>query len=182
MLEAPITKKDTHEFKFPCGSVGISGMQGWRIEMEDAHLAVSMPSLPDHVYLCVFDGHGGAGASAYAAKNIVSVIEGTETWKKYVASSKKDPVMVGEALEEAFIALDVNLRAFQQTAENNGDTSGTTVNTCMVTPNHYICANAGDSRCVLGSSNKTIAMSVDHKPTDPIERTRIEKAGGTVQM
>jgi len=182
MLDAPVTKKDTHEVKFLCGSVGVSGMQGWRPEMEDAHLAVTMPSLPDHVYLCVFDGHGGAGSSAYAAKHIVSVIEGTETWKKYAASSNKDPVMLGEALEEAFIAIDVNLRAFQKTPENGGDSSGTTVNTCMVTPKYFVCANAGDSRCVLGSNGKTIEMSVDHKPTDTIERARIERAGGTVQM
>ena len=41
-------------------------------------------------------------------------------------------------------------------------------------------ANAGDSRCVLSRAGKAIDMSVDHKPEDDIEQTRIKKAGGKV--
>jgi hypothetical protein len=37
--------------------VGVTGMQGWRTEMEDAHIAADMPSLPSHTYLAVFDGY-----------------------------------------------------------------------------------------------------------------------------
>ncbi len=38
-------------------------------------------------------------------------------------------------------------------------------------------ANSGDSRSVLMSNNTAIEMSIDHKPDDIIERTRVEKAG-----
>ena len=31
-------------------------MQGWRLEMEDAHIATDMPSQPDHTFVAVFDG------------------------------------------------------------------------------------------------------------------------------
>ena len=41
-------------------------------------------------------------------------------------------------------------------------------------------ANAGDSRCVVSREGKAVDMSVDHKPEDDLERTRIEKAGGRV--
>mmetsp|Transcript_26125 Transcript_26125/g.60918 ORF Transcript_26125/g.60918 Transcript_26125/m.60918 type:complete len:469 (-) Transcript_26125:108-1514(-) len=41
-------------------------------------------------------------------------------------------------------------------------------------------ANAGDSRCLVGSNARAIDMSVDHKPTMLSERDRIQKAGGFV--
>jgi hypothetical protein len=43
-------------------------------------------------------------------------------------------------------------------------------------------ANLGDSRALLSedSSNRLYALTRDHKPSDPIERDRIENAGGSV--
>jgi serine/threonine protein phosphatase PrpC len=41
-------------------------------------------------------------------------------------------------------------------------------------------ANAGDSRCVLARGGKALALSLDHKPDNDIEKTRIEKAGSTI--
>jgi len=43
-----------------------------------------------------------------------------------------------------------------------------------------ICANAGDSRCVLARGTQAVNMSRDHKPTLKCERLRIKKAGGFV--
>ena len=40
-----------------------------------------------------------------------------------------------------------------------------------------ICANAGDSRCVVGEVGKAISLSKDHSPLDNKERVRINKAG-----
>ena len=36
---------------------GLCGMQGWRPEMEDEHIAQDMPTRRDHIFLCVFDGY-----------------------------------------------------------------------------------------------------------------------------
>ena len=55
-LEAPKREKKTHEENMNGYQIGVSGMQGWRLEMEDAHLAKAMPSKPDHTFLAVFDG------------------------------------------------------------------------------------------------------------------------------
>ena len=41
-------------------------------------------------------------------------------------------------------------------------------------------ANAGDSRCLLARENTAVDLSVDHKPEDQVEITRIGKAGGFV--
>ena len=42
--------------------------------------------------------------------------------------------------------------------------------------------NLGDSRGLysLESGNKFLQITRDHKPNDPIERERIEKAGGSI--
>ena len=59
-------------------------------------------------------------------------------------------------------------------------TRGTTANVLMIADNKLICANAGDSRCVVGANKRAVALSEDHKPTGPIEKARIEAAGHTV--
>ncbi len=51
----------------------------------------------------------------------------------------------------------------------------------IITATEIICANSGDSRCVLGRDGKAIDMSEDHKPDNTGERARIEKAGGFVE-
>ena len=55
---------------------------------------------------------------------------------------------------------------------------------CLITKDHIFCANAGDSRAVLGRSagaNTVLPLSVDHKPEDVEEKKRIEAAGGFVE-
>ena len=58
--------------------------------------------------------------------------------------------------------------------------AGCTANVVLVTPEWIYCANAGDSRAVAYQDNKTVELSKDHKPEDPIEIERITKAGGSV--
>lgn len=70
--------------------IGASGMQGWRLEMEDAHIIVDMPSRKDHLFLAVFDGHAGAGAARYAAEHFVKKIEATSEWRAYLDGSCTD--------------------------------------------------------------------------------------------
>lgn len=146
--------------------------------MEDSHIAVDMPSQPDHLFVAVFDGHGGAGAAKYAATNLVATIEKTDQWKAYVDGGAADVEYLGNALREAFLNVDKDMREFQNSVSN--DTSGCTAVTAMITPQYIICANAGDSRCVMGTSRMAKALSEDHKPSDENERKRIEAAGGVV--
>lgn len=51
----------------------------------------------------------------------------------------------------------------------------------LISDTEIICANSGDSRCVLSNSGKAIEMSIDHKPDLSTEKSRIEKAGGFVE-
>jgi serine/threonine protein phosphatase PrpC len=60
--------------------------------------------------------------------------------------------------------------------------SGTTATVCLLVDGckELVCANAGDSRCVLCRAGSAIDLSRDHKPEDDDELARITKAGGHV--
>jgi serine/threonine protein phosphatase PrpC len=59
--------------------------------------------------------------------------------------------------------------------------AGCTANVVMITKTEIICANAGDSRAVMGKKGKVKDLSVDHKPDTPSEKRRIERANGYVE-
>jgi protein phosphatase 1G len=50
----------------------------------------------------------------------------------------------------------------------------------LIYKNTLYVANSGDSRSVLCRKEAPFDMSVDHKPDNIEEKTRIEKAGGFV--
>lgn len=181
-LDKAKEEKDTEQIKTTEGiDIAATGMQGWRLEMEDAHIMTDMPSKKSHTLCSIFDGHGGSGAAIYAAAKMIQLIEDTTEWKEYAADQDSDnPDIIGLAMTKAYFEMDRLLRIHQDT-DPDSDKSGCTAVSCMITPKYVICVNAGDSRAVIGSDGTTIALSEDHKPTDDIERTRIEAAGGQVQ-
>lgn len=61
-----------------------------------------------------------------------------------------------------------------------GFDSGCTACIALLHKSTLLCANVGDSRCVVSRAGKAIEMSLDHKPEDQIETDRITKAGGKV--
>lgn len=190
-LNSPITEKKSNRIEVNGLDIGMSGMQGWRFEMEDDEIAVGIDDT-NHTFVGVFDGHGGAGAAHYAAEHIVEFLKLTEEWGDYLQSLRDDDQggnieLLKQALVKTFEQIDIHLRQKQEDEREGADnqrvdTSGCTSVTAVITPKYIICANAGDSRCILGSNSEVIAMSEDHKPTDRSERERIETAGGTVQF
>jgi len=50
----------------------------------------------------------------------------------------------------------------------------------LIYKNNLYLANAGDSRSVLSNKEGPYEMSNDHKPDNPEEKARIQKAGGSV--
>ena len=117
LLGAPVTEKETHVGVVIPGEIeyGLSSMQGWRVHMEDAHIAepslyaiepilsssssdATQPNnriipLPGHSLFAVFDGHGGAFAARYSGRNACRVLSKEPKFVQYAKC-------VGERLEK----------------------------------------------------------------------------------
>jgi serine/threonine protein phosphatase PrpC len=105
LLGAPVTDKETHIGQVGDGSIeyGLSSMQGWRVHMEDAHIAEikvyaqdSEPNgkkidLPGHSIYAVFDGHGGTFAAFYSGRNFCRVLSIQPTFIAYAKFTTERP-------------------------------------------------------------------------------------------
>ncbi|KAL3874989.1 hypothetical protein ACJMK2_037934 [Sinanodonta woodiana] len=167
---------------------GLSSMQGWRVEMEDAHCAViGLPyGLREWSFFAVFDGHAGARVSAICAEQLMEHIiinedfrgkpdlkEGTEI------QPSLDDVLKG--IKTGFLNLDEKMRNMPEVASGE-DKSGSTAVCAIVSPSHIFFANCGDSRAVLSRGGKCVFSTTDHKPVNPTEKERIQRAGGSVMI
>ena len=59
--------------------------------------------------------------------------------------------------------------------------AGCTSTVVLITRKEVYCANAGDSRTVLAQRGTAKDLSIDHKPDDPEELSRIENSGNYVE-
>lgn len=115
----------------------------------------------------MYDGHGGARCSSYAAQNLHELI------MKH--NYNEHPQL---ALQEGFKDLDHH---WLEMANLNGWDDGTTAITVLIVNKILYVANVGDSRAVLCSAQgRAVDMSVDHKPAREDEKARIEKLGGRI--
>ena len=129
----------------------------------------------------------------WVRENFVRILKDTGSFKKrdYAA-----------ALTETFLSLDVEMESketnqqLKEIGKQKGSKKkkdlmdpeheeiskfvGCTSVVALVTKTEIYVANAGDSRAVLASGGKAIALSEDHKPELEKERARIEAAGGFV--
>lgn len=82
------------------------------------------------------------------------------------------------ALKDGFLSTD---RSLLHDPSFKTDPSGCTATTAIFAKNQIYCANAGDSRTVLGVKGIAKPLSFDHKPQNEGERARICAAGGFVE-
>eukprot|EP00118_Oscarella_pearsei_P029180 m.3858 g.3858 ORF g.3858 m.3858 type:complete len:378 (+) comp9879_c0_seq1:64-1197(+) len=153
----------------------LAAMQGWRVEMEDAHSAITKVEGHDKwSFFAVFDGHAGPKCALYSSKNLIQhILKKVEQEK-----AESDVETLKEAISDGFLALDEEIRT-----NSSEDTSGTTAVGVLITDTHIIFANCGDSRGILSSRADNVRFAtVDHKPFVQTEKERIEKAGGNVVL
>lgn len=179
-LSSPDTRKHSVDGHGNGVAYGASSMQGWRLNMEDAHISEAIFT-PNSSLFAVFDGHGGCEVAKYCAKYF-----GDELKKNKKFSTESN---IEEALKETFLKMDEMLvtpegMAEVKTLKNDNDGSdsfaGCTANVILILKGVVWCANSGDSRTILWSNKKVIALSEDHKPDNEIEKARISKAGGFI--
>ena len=76
---------------------GLSSMQGWRIEMEDAHSAViGIPDQKENVsWFAVFDGHAGSRVSAHCSHHLLDCIRYPTSASASASTSTSTLVVAG---------------------------------------------------------------------------------------
>ncbi|KRZ53825.1 putative protein phosphatase 2C T23F11.1, partial [Trichinella nativa] len=174
-MGASLSEPDTKLTTASCGNsylkVGSSSMQGWRIQMEDAHThLLSLPEDEKVSFFGVYDGHGGACASRYASCHLHKAIAQTK------AFAEGDLV---EAIKQGFLDVDKDM------LENHGNlvgVAGTTAVIVMLKEDTLFCGNVGDSRAVISAGGVAEPLSFDHKPVNEGEIKRIFSAGGWVEF
>lgn len=164
-----------------------SGMQGWRLDMEDAHSAIiELGESFDNVsFFAVFDGHAGSYTSKIASEELYKQVQ--KTFLLHGISKISDNLNDDEmeklktALIEAFVIFDDQLKE-SEPYKSLREGCGSTALAVLITSNFIIFCNCGDSRGFLSRSNIVEFETKDHKPSDPNEKLRIENSGGCVIM
>lgn len=198
ILSQPVTEKHSEKGGDARLAYGLSCMQGWRINMEDAHAtilklgdeklttegrdddedgdakpeeAVSADANDDkNAFFGVYDGHGGEKAAIFTGKKLHGIIRSTDAYRK------KDYV---QALKDGFLSCD---QAILRDYDMRDDDSGCAATLCIITPESIFCGNAGDLRTIMSINGLAKALSYDHKPSNEGEKARICSAGGYVDM
>ncbi|KAF8357882.1 ppm-2, partial [Pristionchus pacificus] len=169
-LSEPVTTKESATCEDKRFKVGSSCMQGWRINMEDAHTHIlSLPKDEGTAFFAVYDGHGGAKVSQYAGANLHDTIYSQAAYSENIE----------DALRSGFLALDEQMK---NDDDMKDDMSGTTAVAIIVKNGIAYCANVGDSRAVLSVNGRAVPLSYDHKPANEKEAKRIVAAGGWVEF
>uniref|UniRef100_A0A8C1SW30 protein-serine/threonine phosphatase n=1 Tax=Cyprinus carpio TaxID=7962 RepID=A0A8C1SW30_CYPCA len=168
---------------------GLSSMQGWRVEMEDAHTAViGLPySLSMWSFFAVYDGHAGSHVARYCCEHLLEHITSNPDFRGG-CSGGGDSINAEPSVESVkcgirtgFLQIDEHMRAISE-RKHGADRSGSTAVGVMISPHHFYFINCGDSRALLSRKGRVHFFTQDHKPSNPLEKERIQNAGGSVMI
>lgn len=98
-LNKPVLEKEMDEGENSQYEYVACSMQGWRTNMEDAHLA-KLDFHSDHHIFGVFDGHGGKEVAIWVEEHFIDILK---SQKKFKEGSYND------ALYRSFIEVDKQL-------------------------------------------------------------------------
>lgn len=147
--------------------VGSSCVNGFRENMEDAHL---VHLTPQWGFFGVFDGHVNDHCSAYLAKEFETVLADLK------------PPITDERMKEIALGVDKKYLALRQTGAELGGSTGTF---CLALVKggkiDLQVGNVGDSRVLVCEKGQCREMTKDHKPTNEDEYERIMRCNGYVE-
>jgi hypothetical protein len=149
---------------------GVCSVKGRRPYMEDEWRVVpDMRSLGSEdqiadcsatVFYGVFDGHAGKRASKAVARALPEYI----TTQAGFTNNLSGAITAGFAqMEHEFLIMAARCRMLD----------GTTAITAFIRDGVLVVGNVGDSRAVLSCNGQAVAVSIDHKPNRPSEKSRI---------
>ncbi len=139
--------------------------------------------LPNFNIFSVLDGHGMSGhlISGFASKYFTSQIH---KHKKLVGLNNEEDIYkaITKNNYEVIRHLYTHCEKEISKSEMDANFSGTTCVMLFQVGSKLICANVGDSRCIMVTDSEIVPLSEDQKPNNPGEMERIVKAGGEVSQ
>ncbi|CAG0888268.1 unnamed protein product [Cyprideis torosa] len=164
--------------------------QGDRKYMEDV-FCVAYQQTEDskgleYAFFGIYDGHGGREAAHFAKEHLMDMIVSQKNfWEDNDESVLK-------AIREGFIqthaAMWKEIEKWPRTPLGLPSTSGTTASVAFIRRGKIYIGHVGDSAIILGAQDPNsdewvpIPLTQDHKPESEVEKSRIENAGGKVQL
>ena len=138
-------------------------------------IMVNGKKISPHIsYFGVFDGHGGKGCSDFLRDNL----------HNYLFNSKYFPAYPFQAVKEAFILAEQEFlkKAYDYQRNTLIDKSGSCALIMLIINDILYAINLGDCRALFSTDagRNLLQITRDHKPNDPIEKRRIERAGAKV--
>lgn len=191
-------------------AVGTMSVSGRSREMEDAisvridFCRLEIFGRRSLHFFAVFDGHGGPHVAALCKEKMHVLLEEelTRVCCTLDNASGSESIVTGEeavvegwqerwrgALSRCFARMDeMSLRTCScgrlgskcECHSLEVALAGSTAVVAVITPQHIVVANCGDSRAVLCRDRTTVPLSCDHKPDRPDELARIGALGGRV--
>ena len=134
------------------------------VQKEDENYKIS--------YFSIYDGHGGNKCCDFLKKYL-------HTYIMESAYFPSDPL---KAIEEGFKLCEKNFMNLVYLKTELLDTSGSCAIIILILNDTCYIVNLGDSRALYSydEGKKFYQISRDHKPNDPIEKSRILLAGGSI--
>ena len=178
LAEKTIEKMDSISQK------GYTGEDVEKINQDNFFIYKNFMNNPNYIFMGVCDGHGiyGHEVSSYLVYNIPLSINEILIKKKYKKITEKNKSNIISILKNYFLKIDKNI---SKETDIDVTFSGSTCVSAIFTKSKIICANVGDSRCILGKYNGkkwfSQNLSYDHKPDSIFESERIIKNGGKIE-
>ncbi|GAB1605478.1 protein phosphatase 1L-like [Argonauta hians] len=175
--EAEVTEKKTKaSWDLRKGNIAIYAIQGRRNHMEDRYNFINNLDETHASIYGVFDGHGGEFAADFAEKVLFKNL----MVRLLKIPKDEDSASMPTILKEEFLNVD---QQFLDIAKSSMDMSGSTALVAILRNGILTVANVGDSRGVMcDKDGNTIPLTVDHKPQQVKERSRIKEAGGYISF
>ena len=163
---------------------GFSGPGINKINQDNFFIYNNFMNNPNYIFCGVCDGHGtfGHNVSGYLVYNLPLTINDVFIKDKIEFINDKNTSKIISTIKNNFLEIDKNI-----SLDSRIDSlfSGSTCVSIVYTPSKLICANLGDSRCVIGKydGKKWFSKNIsnDHKPSNILEYNRIIKKGGRVE-
>ncbi|KAJ1704536.1 hypothetical protein LUZ63_004315 [Rhynchospora breviuscula] len=162
--------------------------KGCRHSMEDAWVILLPDSSSGHsttnlrcAHFAIYDGHGGRMAAEFAQKNLHANV--------LAAGFPRELMDIKAAKKAIFQGFQRTDESLLKESEKGNWQDGATAVCVWVLGQTAIVANIGDAKAVLARAStinegettlKSIVLTREHKAIFPQERSRIQKAGGTV--